>query len=310
MDHQQPLVSIPFIPYYCNLVVFPSPHKTTVSRFFILSNSAATPECSDDKVTFDYIPGSVYCFLPSSEKAGGKITVLSGQPSFVHDFTFPYCLELNPQALVFISSEKKDTSKSPGSQVEPRKCIKCFISHFPSPNTVICKWNKNKKDKMEKPWPVRLRGGAGNRQDMIDKAVNSAKVHGINIHAGVENLANGNCIFESVIDSINTRASFEEHLDESPDYYRHNWMAEVEDVAYEDWNNGMTRAEWSAGWQVLKEPRAYEYELGDLVLPGIAHYIKKDIVIFNTSPNAHCPVYVVEASKLCGTQVNNDIPIC
>ena len=220
MDHQQPLVSIPFISYHCNLVVFPSPHKTTVSRFFILSNSAATPECSDDKVTFDYIPGSVYCFLPSSEKTAGKITVLSGQPSFVHDFTFSYCLELNPQALVFINSEKNDTSKSPGSQVEPRKCTKCFISHFPSPNTVICKWNKNKKDKMEKPWPVRLRGGAGNRQDMIDKAVNSAKVHGINIHAGVENLANGNCVFESVIDSINTRASFEEKLDETPDYYR------------------------------------------------------------------------------------------
>ena len=137
---------------------------------------------------------------------------------------------------------------------------------------------------------------------MINTAVRSARLHGINIHAGVENLANGNCIFESIIDSINTRVCFEEHLDETPDYYRQIWMTEVENVAYEDWNRGMTRSQWSAGWQVLKEPGTYEYELGDMVLPGIAHCIKKDIVIFNTSPNAHCPVYVVEASKLCGTQ--------
>lgn len=310
MDQHQPLVSIPSIPFYCNLVVFPSPHKATdVSRFFILSNSPVAPDLSDEKVTFDYIPRSVYCFLPSLDKAAGKITLLSGQPSFVHDFTFPYCLEINPKSLEFSHLEKNDVSKS---QAEPmaKRCIKCFKSNFPSPNTLLCKWNKNKKDKVEKPWPVRLRGGAESRVDMIDTAVRSARVHGINIHAGVENLANGNCIFESIIDSINTRASFEEHLDETPDYYRQIWMTEVENVAYEDWNRGMTRSQWSAGWQVLKESGTYEYELGDMVLPGIAHCIKKDIVIFNTSPNAHCPVYVVEASKLCGTQVDNEIPIC
>ena len=33
-------------------------------------------------------------------------------------------------------------------------------------------------------------------------------------------------------------------------------------------------------------------------------------MIFNTSPNAHCPIYVVEASLLCGSPANNDIPIC
>ena len=135
--------------------------------------------------------------------------------------------------------------------------------------------------------PTRLRGGANFEQTntIIDRALASVKVHGINLHAGVENLANGNCAFETVIDSISTRSSFLEIFDGTPDYWRNIWMTEVESVGYEKWNNGLTRAQWSAGWDVLKQSGAYEYQLGDLVLPGIVHCVKKDIIIFNTSPN-------------------------
>ena len=87
-------------------------------------------------------------------------------------------------------------------------------------------------------------------------------------------------------------------------------MTEVENVGYENWSNGLTRQQWKEGWDVLKQSRTYEYQLGDLVLPGIAHCVKKDIIIFNTSAMAHSPIYVVEASKLCGLPANNEIPIC
>ena len=60
----------------------------------------------------------------------------------------------------------------------------------------------------------------------------------------------------------------------------------------------------------LKKSGTYEYQLGDLVLPGIAHCVKKDIIIFNTSHLAHSPVYVVEASMLSGCPANNETPIC
>ena len=42
----------------------------------------------------------------------------------------------------------------------------------------------------------------------------NANAHGISLHAGVRNLANGNCAFETVIDSIYTRKSFPETIDE------------------------------------------------------------------------------------------------
>ena len=141
------------------------------------------------------------------------------------------------------------------------KCAGCFNSHFPSPNTFSCKW----KNKITSSFSsVRLRGGAGaGRTQIIQKAVENASSHGIRLHAGVENLANGNCAFEAVIDSINTRSSFEETLDHTPDYWRGVWMTEIEKVAYDEWNNGLAKTEWEAGFELLKQQRTYEHELED-----------------------------------------------
>ena len=140
---------------------------------------------------------------------------------------------------------------------------------------------------LKRKWPVRLRGGAKvpgckDLPNMKDRAVLNAKVHGICIRPGVENLGNGNCAFETVLDSINTRECFLDKLRGSPDEFRHKWMSVVENLAYENWNGGLSRAEWNQGWAVLKQSGTYEYKLGDLVLPGIAHCTRKDILIFNT----------------------------
>ena len=49
--------------------------------------------------------------------------------------------------------------------------------------------------------------------------------------------------------------------------------------------------------------------VGDFVLPGIAHCIRKNILIFNTSPNAACPVQVVPASNF-GRIANTNVSVC
>ena len=203
-----------------------------------------------------------------------------------------------------------DHKHTPATVSINQRCSRCFYSHFPSPNTYLCKWNK--KRFLKKCFPVRLRGGAGTDQtkQAISRSVENAKCHGINLHPGVENLANGNCAFESILDSINTRTCFGERFDGTPDYWRKIWMTEVSHVAYEKWNRGLEKDQWMAEWETLKQPRIYEHQLGDMVLPGIAHCTKKDLLIFNTSARAHCPVYVVQSSLLCGEQANTEVPIC
>ena len=158
-----------------------------------------------------------------------------------------------------------------------------------------------------------LKGGAADtdkrKTDMISRAIANASSHGINLHGGVKNLANGNCAFESIIDSINTRPEFQEVLDGNPDFWRKKWMTHVEAIGFDNWNGGLSKREWIKGWKVLKMPGVYEHKLGDLVLPGIAHCTQKDILIFNTSMDAHRPIFVVEASKLCGQVANTEVPI-
>ena len=148
-----------------------------------------------------------------------------------------------------------------------------------------------------------------NISQMVIKAIENAKFHNINLVPGTRNPALGDCIFESVIDNINRRDCFEENLIEDPSYWRHVWMSEIESIGYDDWNEGRTREEWESEFNTLKKPTVYRVPLGDLVPPGIAHCIKKNLIIFNTSPGAHCPIYVVPAT-LFGGFADTDVPVC
>ena len=302
-------VVIPAPEYFCNLVVFPAPPTINdAAKFVLMKNEAEVPKYHFGSVEAKFLPGSVYCLLPSTERNHGIISVYNTKPSFLDSYT--YCQEINPKSVDFLKCEADQPKASSCNE----KCSGCFISHFPSPNTSRCKWNKKNSVRKgdRRTLLTRLRGGVNTDPEklIIKRAVENAKAHGINLHAGVENLGNGNCLFESIIDSINTRSTFQENIEETPDYCRKIWMEEVENTAYDDWNGGLTRAEWAMEWSVLKTPRTYECKLGDLVLPGIAHCIKKDVLVFNTSPNAHSPIYVIKSSDLANRGNNTEVPIC
>ena len=336
MENRLPSVVIPSPEYFCNVVVFPAPATLhDVPKFCLLKNVPDIPKYQIGSLEVKLYPGSVYCLLPSKDKSKGSLSVYQYKPSFLDSYT--YCQEINPKSVVFQDAVKEEdsftynrrdasegscpTSKTDGSDVSypatgstaNSKCAGCFNSHFPSPNMSKCKWSRmNVRMRSTKIMPFRVRGGALTDPDspIIKKAVENAKAHGIDIHVGVLNLGNGNCIFESIIDSINTRNCFEETIDDTPDDLRRIWLEEVEKIAYEEWNYGFTRDEWKTEWSALKSSRTYECKLGDLVLPGVAHCVKKDVLIFNTSPKAHSPVYFVPSSKLAGQANNTEAPIC
>ena len=306
MDESLPTVIIPTPEHYCNLVVFPAPSSILhAPKFFLMKNKADVPKHKIGSVRVKYVPGSIYCLLPSTEKNHGEISMYRSKPGFLDSFT--YCLEIKEDCVDFVNCKPYQ----PPSSSSAEKCSKCFISHFPSPNTLHCRLNKRRNNVRSTLLP-RLRGGANFDTEnlIIKRAIENAKAHGINVHAGVRNLGNGNCLFESVIDSINTRTVFQESIEETPDTCRSIWMQEVEDIAYDEWNSGLTKKEWADGWLALKNSRVYECRLGDLILPGIAHCVKKDIMVFNTSPRAHSPIYVIASSALAYQDSTTEVPIC
>ena len=139
-----------------------------------------------------------------------------------------YCFEVKQEVLIF------SNCKATGSSIKKlliysselgcsERCSSCFMSHFPHPNILKCKFRK--KNSADKSTEMRLRGGSKSLKNSLifQKAIAIAKKHGINIHADEPNSADGNCIFESVISSINNRNCFPENFKESPDYYRKKW---------------------------------------------------------------------------------------
>ena len=144
---------------------------------------------------------------------------------------------------------------------------------------------------------------------MIERAIQNAKFHGINLFPGTKNPAQGDCIFESVIDNINMRHCFSEKLSEDPSYWRCVWLTEIERIGFDFWNLDRTKEEWKAEFNLMKQPGVYEMPLFDLIPPGIAHCVRKNLLVFNTSPQAHCPIYVVPATAF-GSNANSEVPIC
>ena len=192
MSQQMPSVAIPAIPFFCNLVVFPSPtRESNESRFFLLKDDAGVPKCSSETFWVEYIPGSIYCLLPSTERSRGRVSIYKSKPSYLDAFCDS--LEISKKFIVFqnIKSEAEDISKIEDDTVSS-ECGRCFVSHWPRPNKMSCKYNQDKK-KFETAWPYRLPGGANTRQysSMIERATLNAKYHGISLHAGVRNLSTG-----------------------------------------------------------------------------------------------------------------------
>ena len=175
-------VALPVIPNFCNLAVFPSPsNKDDESRFFLLNNSAVVPAWSFKTWLVEYIPGSVYCLLPSDENNKWMVSIIPSKQALEERFS--YCLEINMDALVStnVSSGSSAKDESPTKQYEGpvmgKQCSKCFVSHFPHPNTKICKLGKESKRKRKEnsssKLVVRLRGGAKENDEssalMIEK---------------------------------------------------------------------------------------------------------------------------------------------
>ena len=158
-----PTISIPIIPYYCNVVVFPNPGGQIDSPVFVLKKTAAVPEVLSQNILLEYAESHVYCLLPSKQMYQGTISFRESRPHFLQDFS--YCLEIDRKAMYICKSPAQEESQVPlphkrSKKMSPKSCKGCFRSHFPRPNTKLCKFSKISNPSTQTPnkWPVRLRG--------------------------------------------------------------------------------------------------------------------------------------------------------
>ena len=96
MNKAMPTVKVPVPSYQCNLTVFPAPtcYKDK-SLFYVLGNSEDFLTDQIGTMEIEYIPGMIYCFLPSMEKRQGSVSVYTAKPNFIDSFCMFFMLIQN-----------------------------------------------------------------------------------------------------------------------------------------------------------------------------------------------------------------------
>lgn len=184
MEESLPSIVIPAPEYFCNVVVFPDPTVTDEPKFFLMKNNCDVLryQIGSVKVKYMYIPGSVYCLLPSVEKNTGSVSVYSSKPSFLDSYACYLQIDMNSVDFLDCSHEitasHVQMTESLIDSSSSDKCNGCFSSHFPSPCMSRCKWDKKKHGKKccKETHLPRLRGGFNDDPEsvIIKRAVENA----------------------------------------------------------------------------------------------------------------------------------------
>ena len=144
-------------------------------------------------------------------------------------------------------------------------------------------------------------------EGIFDAVVKVAENHGFKVKPDKPNAAEGDCLFDSIVDNVNHRPDdFPEKLLDGVDSYRELWVTELEEqykttAAFPGYHGKeMTDeelGEWTAAWTQQKNPREYNvnnYNVSDLTPQGLGHCINRNILVFSTDPNE--PVQIFRAN--------------
>ena len=230
------------------------------------------------------------------------------------------------------------TIKSATIATEPVSIVTKSATIAPKPGTDCegCREEKVHFCQDEEDKSVKLpysRGGAGGDMDlgeeerlaqqqelsdlMLATAVSMAASLGVGLKPGVSTRGRGDCLIEACLDQF-IRPQFENLTEEEkePQFWRSKVTELVENnnKAYNMFKmiqtkSGITKKQqWTQDWAKLRQPGQFQCQAGDLMPPGLALALHKNILVFHTHPDAAAPITVHLASQLGGS-TTTDIPI-
>ena len=152
---------------------------------------------------------------------------------------------------------------------------------------------------------------------MLLTAISSAQSLGFSVRRGVATWGKGDCIFEAVIDQFR-RSCFKDLMAEQRE--AQHWrdrvalMVEESTIAYSRYYRkasgrlGTKKEQWTEDWAYLRQRGNFDCPAGDLLLPGLAACLGKNILVFNTDHRAKDPFTLHLASTL-GGGATTEIPL-
>lgn len=154
-------------------------------------------------------------------------------------------------------------------------------------------------------------------QLMLSTSISIASTLGINLKPGVSTQGRGDCIIEACVDQF-LQSDFEEltEKEKEPQYWRLKVADMVENniTAYSMYRmvkgktKGSKQQQWTCDWAQLRKCGQFQCQAGDLMAPGLATVLHKNILVFNTHPDTTSPITIHLAATLGGS-VTTETPI-
>ena len=142
----------------------------------------------------------------------------------------------------------------------------------------------------------------------VDDHVKLARDFQVDLQWSPPNSASGDCIFESALINLQ-RDVFSKCFFGTALFYWKKWVAIAKQITRElRYSLPSTINYFFAKWDLLSTQGVYYFDLfGDVILPVIAHCIKKDTLVFEVSVNRRLP-FVVPAFEF-GAEADSPYPV-
>ena len=144
----------------------------------------------------------------------------------------------------------------------------------------------------------------------MEEGIKIGAKHGITLEVGRRNKAQGDCLLESVIYSVNDRKCFIEKLNSDVQSYRERWCHEMKnnEVAEKAWCQSDAKVgDWSSGWEKMAQAGEWNVDLyADLMALAVACGSKKVLMIINTQ--AEFPISVLNPREY-GYEPDTGVPV-
>ena len=154
-------------------------------------------------------------------------------------------------------------------------------------------------------------------QLMYTTAISIAASFDCHLKPGVSTRGLGDCLIEACIDQF-VQDCFEDltENEKEPMYWRLRLADVLENniTAYKMYNIVKSKQartkqqQWMHDWATLRKSGEFQCQAGDLMAPGLAMILHKNILVFNTCPNANSPITLHLAETLGGSTTTS-IPI-
>ncbi|KAG5848184.1 hypothetical protein ANANG_G00095770 [Anguilla anguilla] len=240
-----------------------------------------------------YPPGTSFTVLPAGQQLLPQVTPAKAVPGVVRR---PQVQLIQNSIVTLANVQSPPQPKQPAAQFSPTKLQPLQM------NAATLQ-------------PIQLQGimGKGSQTEALSSlasaseelkriVLESARRHGAPLIPWVGTFGRGSCQLESFFDQINRRPEFADHPLRDPyrttAYWRNRLADALAQCAEARALSGLSDGAWGEFLQPLRTSGTWASDVGDYVLPGLAHLFRVHVLVYQTfyNPRQPTPIVVVPAT--------------